>query len=243
MSIAFRMLLFLIFFQLDLRVHAKPIEVPQGCLKNTKECTVQSREAIARVNRDAYEAVLSQNSILKIQEGAFDFVKGRVWLKTKEILEVRTLFFDITAPQYASFWLEENGNKVFVKNQGADIEVLLRDGKKMILHGGFEIWVGGVDSSGKNHHGVPSPLDYEGQIALLTTHFSGNAAELKSELADLRDLRHQAVRKASAAYQVNIERKITNHEAQRQKELVQEKKKAEEKKARKDYYFWRTFMR
>lgn len=243
MSIAFRIILFLICFQLDLRVHAGPIQVPQGCLKHAGECSVQSREEIARVNKEAYEAVLSQNSILKIQEGAFDFVKGRVWLKTKEIVEIRTLFFDVVAPQNASFWLIEEGAKVFVKNQGADIEVLLRDGKKMTLHGGFEMWVSGIDSSGKNHYGVPSPLDYEEQIALLTSHFSGSAADLKLELEELRALRRQAVQKASAAYQVNVERKIANHEAQRQKELAQEKKKAAEKKAQKDYYFWRTFMR
>lgn len=243
MSVAFRVFLFLICFQLDMRVHAGPIQVPRECLNGNAECSIQSREEIARVNKDDYEAVLSQNSILKIQKGTFDFIKGRMWLKTKEIVAVRTLFFEVAAPQNASFWLEEDVGKVVVKNQGADVEIILRDGKKMTLHGGFEMWVGGIDSSGKSRHGVPSPLDYEGQIALLTGHFSGSAAEFRSELEELKSLRRQAVQKASSAYQASIERKIANDDAQREKELVQKRKKAAEKKAQKDYYFWRTFMR
>lgn len=243
MSLGLRLFLFLICFQMEIRVHASPVQVPNGCLKTSVECSVQSREEIARIDKEAYEAVLSQNSILKIHEGTFDFVKGRVWLKTKEIVEIRTLFFNVVAPQQASFWLEEEGGKVLVKNQGADIEIFLRDGKKLILHGGFEMWVSGIDSTGKSNYGVPSPLDFEGQIALLKNHFSGSAAEFKVELEELKALRRQAVQKASAAYQINIERKIASREEKRKKEVALEKKKAAEKKAQKDYYFWRTFWR
>lgn len=146
------------------------------------------------------------------------FVEGQILFEdVKKPYEIRTL--------HASIWVDfgdllvevNNSTRVSIKNLNSNIRIQARDGSTLSLPVGFEVWIEGVTTEGKNLVGVIQPI----QLETLQINFK----VAKSKKDEWRDAHGDITKRAAQHYHQTVQRELAS---------IQERKNLEEKKRQKE---------
>ena len=240
-----RALIFLLAFQIEVRVRASEevLEQPAQCLKSTDLCALQVYTDAFHFEKKGVRLHASGNSTLSRQSlTSWKLIHGALWIEKGKSVKVETLYGTVQSPQGA-FWVLEEGDRVIVRNISSDLEITLRDGVKLTVPEGFEIWIGGIGPDTKSTFGMIKPVDMKAHLTLWASVYPGSKSEFLTEVQSLKERWGDLAIKSSDIYQGVIDRRIASAE---EKQRFAEEKKAKiaaERQRVRELFFHRTFER
>lgn len=240
-----RFLIFLLAFQMEVRVRAAGdvLQQPSACLKSKETCAIHVTGPAFHLRRDDFSIHANENStLMRLSLKQWRLVKGTMWVEKSAGVEVETPYANLKAPQ-GQYWLIEKGSQIVVRNIDADLQVVLRDGRKLEVPAGFEFWVSGINSKGQTEYGMIRPIEMKEHLPLWNSLYSGTKEGFVKEVQNLKENWGDLTEKSAFIYQAVVERKLASvAESQRQ---VEEKKRqqAADLQKMKSFYFQRTFER
>lgn len=242
----FRLLIFLIAFQTEVRVKASAdtwLQQPEKCLSSTESaCSVQALQAPFHYSHKNLSLHATKGSTLsRLQGDQWRLVEGSLWVE-KGAPSIETVYARISAKE-GQFWVLEQKDRVVLRNMDADLDITLRDGQKINLPAGFEVWVAGINSLGKSEHGVIRPVDMAEHLPLWKSMYQGSNKKFVEEVHDLHDRWGDLVEKSSAMYEGSIRRGLASAADRDQKEKEAARQKAAEKQKLHDLFWSRAFER
>jgi hypothetical protein len=254
------LLLFLIFFQIEVRVKAlgtEPLfEGPPGCLqKEAIQCVLQTQDvplnfSLKKFAQGDGEIQLSRESMFaRDLHGQLRFVQGALRVQGEyELKKPLSLYFLHGHIQAGSgsflIYSDEEGaksGKVWVANESAELKLRLRSGETLDLPVGFEVWVDGLNSLGQQDYGMVRPWELGNQIRL-TNQFSLGSKLKRLELAEqLRTFSKLAHNQVAELYTKVAERHLASLAEEENLRLAKIEAQRQAKARLKRFYFERTF--
>ena len=179
---------FVFFFSLDIRVKATNDirERPLGCLTNLNICALQTKQSTFHFKKSGNEFHLGPSSlILRHSLTQLEFISGTLWLQNSESTQVKTVFGDIAATA-GPFWVLGNKDKIWIRNINSKVSLHLRDGRKMEIPIGFQVWMQGLDEKGQSAVGIPEMIPVEQHIRVWSHLFPGTKEEFRKEVTHVK---------------------------------------------------------
>lgn len=240
-----RLLIFIMAFQMEVRVRASGdvMQQPSACLKSKESCTIHVTGPAFHLERGDFKMHASEDStLMRSSANQWRLMKGTVWMEEAKNVEVETVFATVKASQ-GQYWLLDQGDKIVIRNIDAELEVTLRDGKKLEVPSGFEFWVAGLNSKNQNEYGMIRPIDMKEHLPVWNALYKGSKESFIKEVKNLKDNWGDMAEKSAAVYKVTTERKLAAVAEAERKET--EKKRLEDQKRQelKNLYYQRTFER
>lgn len=240
-----QVLLFVLAFQVEVRVRASGgvMEQPPACLNSKETCALQVTSSPFHYENSQVKLHVGKDSTVSRLSGRnWQLMKGTLWVESGKELKVSTLYGDFEAP-LGSYWLIEQDHQVVVRNIDADLNVTLRDGKKISVPEGFEVWIGGINSEGKSDYGMIRPIDMKEHIPLWASLFKGNKEAFVKQVQDLKENWGDLVAKSSEIYQDTVDRKLASIAERDKKEQEAKARAAAERERIRRLFYERTFER
>ena len=236
---------FVFFFALDVRVRASNdfLERPVGCLKNVNACALQTKKSAFHFNNAENEFHLGPSSlILRHSLSHLEFISGTLWTQNYEKMQVTTIYGNVDAKS-GPFWVLGDKDKIWVRNVNADLTLHLRDGRKLELPIGFQIWLSGLDTNGKSTVGIPEIIPVEEHIRVWSYLFPGTKEQFKAEVAQVKGTWGSLAERSSQLYL-----RMSHHQADlatQHKNKIQRRELAvsEQKKQIRALYYEKAFWR
>ncbi len=245
MKKVFRFLIFLLAFQMEVRVRASGdvLQQPVACLKSKETCALHVTGPVFHLRRDELSLHAKENStLMRVSASQWRLLKGTLWVEKSAGVDIETPYATVSAPQ-GQYWLIERGSQIVVRNIDADLHVVLRDGKKLEVPAGFEFWISGINSKAQSEYGMIRPIDMKEHLPLWNALYSGTKENFVKEVKHLKENWGDLAEKSAFIYQAATERKLASiAESQRQAEEKSRQQAAERQKL-KSIYFQRTFER
>ncbi len=243
--ISVRMFAFVFFFALDVRVRASNDlrERPVGCLKETHSCALQTKKSVFHFKNASSEFHMGPSTlVLRHSLEKQEFISGTLWNEKYSKMSVETIFADVKSAA-GPFWVLGDKDKIWVRNVNADISLHLRDGRKLELPIGFQVWIGGLDENGKSTFGIPEMIPVEKHIRAWSYLFTGTKEEFKQEVDQVKWTWGSLPERSSQLY-LNMARYRDNLENQRQGKIQRRELAAsEQRKQMKSLYYEKAFWR
>jgi len=241
----FRLFLFLMAFQMEVRVRASGdvLEQPSACLRSQESCAVQVTGAGFHLVREAMKIHATESStLMRLSEKQWRLVRGALWVEKGPALEVETLYGTLQAP-LGQYWVIDQGDKVLVRNINASLQVTLRDGKTLEIPEGFEVWIAGINSKGVAEYGMIQPIDMKSHLPLWNSLYRGSKQDFIKEVVALRENWGDLTAKSSLLYKTLVQREIASEREKREAaERIRARKQAEDRRI-KELYRQRVFER
>lgn len=246
MKYGYQFLIFLMAFQLEVRVRASAeyLEQPSRCLQGQESCAIQSIGEAFHLNQKALKIHAEPDSLLvRHSPQSWRMIKGGLWVEQGDDFEVETLFGNVRSAT-GGFWVLDKEDQILIRNVGgADVRVTLRDGKSLDLPDGFQFWISGLNSQGVSEYGMLEPIDIADHLARWNALYPGTKEDFLKEAKLLKQKWPLLVEKSSFIYKTLAERKIASVADQLKKEREQQERLAEERKRLKQLYHQRVFER
>lgn len=245
MKYGIRFLIFLMAFQLEVRVRAAAeyIEQPARCLQSQEACSIQSVGEAFHLEQNSLKLHAQPGSLLvrhSLQN--WRLVKGVMWIERADDIEVETLYGNIRSSK-GGFWILDQGDQVLVRNIGAQVEVRLRDGKALSLPEGFQFWMKGLNSAGVSEYGMLEPIDVADHLVRWNSLYRGSKESFVKEAQLLKQQWPLWVEKGSLIYQSLAERNIASVFEKRKQEKASQVRLIEERRRMKQLFHERVFQR
>lgn len=240
-----RVLIFLMAFQMEIRVRAAGdvMEQPSKCLNEALNCALQVTGNSFHFEKGEQKLHASGGSTLVMSNPQqWRLVKGVLWVENGQGLEVETLFASFKA-SFGEYWVLHSESRVLVRNMSASLKVTLRDGKTLEIPEGFEVWVSSVNSQGKSDYGMIEPINMKEHLPLWNSLYRGNKESFVKEVRHYRENWGDLVQKSSRLYRQLTEREIASVAAREQVEEARRQRKAAEDRRVKELYRQRVFER
>lgn len=238
-------LLFLLFFQVEVRVKASngALQNPDNCLKNSEVCALQANQSAFRFTFKSVKLNATQGSSL-VRENNFKwkFVSGALWIEKSAGLTVDTLYGTAQASK-GQYWLIEQGDKVLVRNISADLKVKLRDGKELEVPEGFQFWIAGLNTDAQSDYGMIEPIELKSHLELWNSLFEGTKAEFKAAALEQRESWGDLAATGGLIYQKSVDRKLASIAEEKAEVARKKQAKAAEDRRIKQLFYERTFER
>lgn len=245
MKYGYHLFIFLMAFQLEVRVRASAayLEQPSRCLSTQESCAIQATGEAFHYNQNGVKIHTEPNSLLvRHSQQSWRLIKGSLWLEQGEDLEVETLFGYVRSGS-GGFWVLDQGDQIVIRNIGAEVSVTLRDGKKLDLPQGFQFWIKGMNSKGVSEYGMLEPIDVVDHLFRWNSLYVGTKDSFLKEARTLKQKWPVWVEESSLIYQTLAERKIASAVAQQKQEKEQQQRLIEERRRLKQLYHQRVFER
>lgn len=245
MKKVFNVLLFILAFQVEVRVRASAAEIleqPSACFKTPETCAIQVLSPgfhVVDKNKKLHAAAGA--TVMRLSDDQWRLIKGNLWVE-KGTLQVQTPYADLQAKR-GQYWVLTQNDRIVVRNMDSDLVVTLRDGKTVQVPEGFEFWVAGVDSDGKTDYGMIRPIDMKAHLPLWNSLYTGDKESFKKQVQGYREFWGDLTAKSSAIYKEIINREIAADDAAQKALELKEKRKADELRRMKDLYWKRSFER
>ncbi len=158
-----RFFFFILAFTLDVRVHAKIVQTPNGCIEQSGYCVMKA-EGTKEVFTfgDVVISLKSNSTFVRQSLGQYSLVKGIFLFSSKETLDVET--------PYGKIAVEPNSKIIFEKKEDRVVLDVIFGKARMNPLGsaqpvdvleGYENYMTGVDHSLKGRTGIPKPIIIE----------------------------------------------------------------------------------
>lgn len=239
----FRLFLFLLAFQMEVRVRAAGdlIEQPAACLKAKETCAIQVTGPGFHFLKETVQVHASEGSTLvRLSESQWRFVKGNLWIEKGKGLSVETLYGN-TQSTVGQYWLIEQGDRIVVRNMNADLKVTLRDGKTLEVPEGFEFWMSGLNSKGKSDFGMIQPIDMKEHLPLWNSLYRGSKNAFIKEVVHMRENWGDVTEKSSFIYKNVAQREIASEQAKQRAVELKKAREAAEREKTKAFFFQKVF--
>lgn len=233
-----RLVIFLLAFQMEFRVRASGAlsEKPSVCTKSKETCSLQVKTEGPRFHS-------SEGSVLiKVSQKLWRFVKGTLWVEKGAGIEIETLYGNIIASQ-GQYWLVERDSKILIRNMNADLQVTLRDGKKLNVPDGFEFWIEGLNTKGQSEYGMIQPIDMKDHLRLWHSMYKGSKKDFIDEVRYFRGNWGDLVEKSSAIYEKSVLRELASVHEKEEAQRLQKEHLEKQRQQMKKLYYQRVFER
>ena len=233
-------------FTLDIKVKASNtlLQKPENCYFESKgsSCIFSSGSKVEELKNEKNILTLKENSILeRNSKNNYVYINGVVWVQNSDSISFLSLYGKIESEQ-GEFWLIENDNKILVRSIIGKLKIKINS-ESLEIPEGFQIWISGKDSSGKNTFGIPEIIPMDAHLKLWAEMYSGNKYEFKNKIAMLKNLYKDKREESSQLYQQIADRHVANSlEQERNKRKQEEKRRAYLLEIRRQY-FERVFQR
>lgn len=240
-----RLVLFLLAFQMEVRVRASGdiFEQPAECLKSKELCSIQVGGAGLHLTQDGLKLHADKGAVLsRLSKDKWSYVKGSLWVEESRHISIETLY-GVLKSEGGQYWVFEKDDKIWIRNVNSELVVTLRDGKILDVPEGFEFWIAGVNSKGRSDYGMIKPVDMKDHITRWNALYRGTKAEFVKDLEKLRKNWGDLAQKSGLIYETLTRRELASVEA-RQLEIEKKKQRqAEELRQLKEIYKSRVFDR
>lgn len=240
-----QLFIFLMAFQMEVRVRAAGdvLQQPTACLKSMEVCALHVTGAAFHLLKGDLSLHAKENStLMRLSEGQWRLLQGTLWVEKSAGIDVETPYANLKASQ-GQYWLIEKGTQIIVRNIDADLQVVLRDGKKLEVPSGFEFWISGLNAKKQTEYGMIHPIDIKEHLPLWNSLYSGSRESFLKEVQSLKESWGDLTEKSAFIYKTTTERKLASvAEAQRKNEEKSHLQAVEHQKI-KNFYFQRTFER
>lgn len=240
-----RLMLFLMAFQMEVRVRAAGdlIEQPSACLKSKESCAIQVTGSAFHFEKDDNHLhATSGSALVRLAPDQWRLVKGAVWVEGGKSLQLESLYASTKATM-GEYWVISQDSRILIRNMTASLKVTLRDGKTLEIPEGFEVWVSGMNSQGKTEYGMIEPVNMKEHLPMWNSLYRGSKEDFVKEVRLYRDNWGDLAQKSSQIYQTLTERKMASIEAQEKAEEARRLRKAAELQRMKEMYRQRVFER
>lgn len=241
-----KLLLFVLAFQMEIRVRASAevLQQPTQCLaEKAVSCAIQATHEGFHYQQYGLKVHAVKGSTLVRQSlKNWRLVRGALWVEKGPGFEVETVYGNITGQQ-GQFWVLEQGKRVLIRNVDADLKITLRDGKILELPQGFEFWISGLNTEGKSLYGMLQPVDLKDHLSLWSSLFQGSKEEFIEAVAHLKYNWGDMAEKSSALYKSVVMRGIASEEERKLAVLRKKEREEQEIKKMKELYRARVFER
>lgn len=241
----FRVFIFILAFQVEVRVRASGelLEQPALCLKTQDICSLQiNNDAFHFEKKDLRFHATPHSTLSRLSLSSWKLIRGNLWVEKGRGLEVETLYGSIQGTG-GSYWVLDQGDKVILRNITADLSMNLRDGSRISIPEGFEVWVSGINTDGKSSYGMIRPIDMKEHLPLWSSLFRGSKEDFIAQSRSLKERWGDLAVKGSDLYQKVVDRRIASaDEKKRQDDEIKAQKAAERQRVR-ELFYKRTFER
>ena len=223
-----RLMLFLMAFQMEVRVRAAGdlIEQPSACLKSQESCAIQVTGSAFHFEKGDHQLHATGGSaVVRLTPDQWRLVKGAVWVEGGKNLQLESLYASTQATM-GEYWVISQDSRILIRNMNASLKVTLRDGKTLEIPEGFEVWVAGLNSQGKTEYGMIEPINMKEHLPMWNSLYRGSKEDFVKEVRLYRDNWGDLAQKSSRLYQTLTERKIASIEAQEKAEEARRQRKA-----------------
>lgn len=240
-----QVLIFLLAFQMEIRVRASnnSTQQPSDCLNSKNSCSVQAGADVLHLEREGVSLHAVESSVLsRISEDLWRFVKGTVWIEKANRISFETVYGKLTAKQ-GQYWIIEEDSRLVIRNMNADLEIVFRDGKKLSLPEGFEVWIAGMNSKGVSEFGMIQPMNMKDHLPLWNSLYRGSKADFIKQVMACREQWGDITDKSSALYKELALRKIASIREQKENDRLKAQRIKSEKQKIKTLYYQKVFER
>ncbi|KHD87333.1 MAG: hypothetical protein OM95_15050 [Bdellovibrio sp. ArHS] len=241
----FRVLIFILAFQMEVRVRASGdfLQQPTECLKAQEACAVQVIGKSLHYSSKTLKMHAKEGSTLvRLSPTQWRFVSGALWLENSRNVEVETLYGSLKATQ-GQYFVIEQGHRVVIRNMDATLSVTLRDGKTLRLPEGFEFWIAGLNSKGQSDYGMIQPVDMKAHLPLWNSLYEGSKKDFITLVSHLRENWGDLTEKSALIYQNAVEREIASEKEKERAEQARKARIQAERQEMKRLYHERVFER
>lgn len=242
----FQLLIFILSFQMEVRVRAEQgaLQQPGGCLKKLEAaCALQASVGGFHLETEEQRLhAVSGSSLVRLSEKHWKFMKGALWVEKSSTATVETLYAEFAAPQ-GEYWLLEKDARIQVRNINAELQVKLRDGRVLEVPPGFEFWIGPINTQGKNDYGMIQPIVLKDHLVLWNSLYRKDKESFRKEALALKENWGDLVDKSARLYRAVVDREIASVQ-QQEKALALKKARQEAKNQEiKRLYYEKVFER
>lgn len=238
---SWKVLVFLLAFQIDVRVRAnfmdQPLGEPASCWKTQEgPCSVQAGKKPLVLKSENLELWAEGDSFFERDGGEWKLLKGAVRGRTERAASLRFPFGEVKS-QGGEFWIIESEAKFVIRSVSQGVHIQTKDGRLLELPEGLELWVGPQDRLGAFTHGVPSLIPIEDHLRRWSrlNDLSKEEFTHQAQLLNSKWKNRQAI--ASALYEKVAERHLASiEEEQAASRRRQEKENAQRERFRKLLY-------
>jgi hypothetical protein len=240
-----QVLIFVLAFQVEVRVRASAdtLQQPTACLKSAESCALHVVGPAFHLKQEELELHATEGStLMRLSHHQWRLMKGVLWVEEAPQVLVETPYVTAKAT-HGQYWLIDRGDRMIVRNINADLNVELRDGKKLEVPAGFEFWVSGINSKGKNEYGMIQTVDMKDHLVLWNKLFKGSKEQFKKEVAELRENWSDLGERGGSLYEKIALRQIASIEDGRRKEAEKLRQAQAERQKTRELMYKRAFDR
>lgn len=245
MKNSLRFFLFLLAFQMEVRVRASGdlLQQPSSCLKTREACAIQVVGNVFHLVKGKIKLHAGNGAALvRLSEKQWRFIKGALWVEEGQDIDVETVFGSLRASQ-GEYWVLEQDGRIMVRNMNANLKVTLRDGKVLQLPEGFEFWLAGLNSKGVSEYGMIRPVDMREHLPMWNALYRGSKESFIKEVVQLRTSWGDLAEKSSQLYTAVAQREIASELEKRQSEERAKDQAAARRREMRELYHKRVFER
>lgn len=222
----FNFFLFVLAFQMEVRVRASGdvLQQPNACLKAQEVCAIQVVGPVFHFHQGEKKLHAGKGSALvRLSESQWRFVKGSLWVEEGSSLGVESVYGSFKASR-GQYWVVDQSDRIIIRNMNADVVITLRDGHRLELPEGFEVWVGGLNSKGVSEFGMIRPVEMREHLPMWNALYRGSKDNFVKEVVQLRENWGDLTEKSSELYETLAKRELAS--------VAESEKTAARKKAR-----------
>ena len=152
-------------------------------------------------------------------------LEGSLWVRKTKKYSVETPYGEVQS-QFGDFYISYEKPKVRVVNHAGILVIQLKDGQRVEVPPGFELWFSEIQEDKTNAMGFIQPVEVKDHIVTLGKLYDKSAKELKNELLTMQERWGDRTVIAANYYKSLAQRKIASIEEK--KSYQRDLKKQEE---------------
>ncbi len=238
-------ILFFTFSTIEIKVKAfdPPLQKPENCFSSKQaDCVFSSGRKKLMLQENEVVLNLKEDTVIERRDkNNLEFMSGTVWIQNKKPLQVNTLYGKLESAA-GEFWIIEKENKILLRSIVGTLHVHLNSDTLKIPEG-FQIWISGKNSLGKNIYGVPEVISMETHLKLWAELFTGTREEFKEKISLLKNLYRDNRNSSSEFYQRIANRHVASLESRKNAENVAAQKRRDHVQEMRRLYFEKVFER
>jgi hypothetical protein len=243
MKIWLRLFLFLMAFQVEVRVKAGLLQSPENCVASQGVCAVKAVKGPFHLQTEKLILHATAGSVLEKEAPTlWNFVKGDLWVEKANGVRFQTVFGAIQA-EHGQYWILSEGDRIWVRNMSADLQVTLRDGRTLSPPAGFQFWIAGVNTKNESGYGMIQPIRLKEHIPLWWSLFQGDKKAFAERVAHYRDNWGDLVESSSRIYKTQALRRIASEDSRKQAVETKKRQAELERQRIRELYRSRVFDR
>ncbi|MBX2986541.1 MAG: hypothetical protein KF802_01470 [Bdellovibrionaceae bacterium] len=242
-----RLLIFILAFQVNLRVKAvsdaTPVGDPENCWTQAEgRCDVQAGRRPLRLKSAGLELWAEGESLLSRDSTQWRFLKGSVRASGEKTSELSFPQGKLLS-QGGEFWILEDGPRFVARAVRGSLRVEVRDGRELNVPEGLEVWIGPMSTSGQIAHGVPTLIPLEDHLKRWSRLGDLPREKFVQEAKELKERWKGREQSSSDLYQRVADRHLASIAEEKEKKAERERRQKAERDRFRRLLYERAFER